>query len=148
LDYAEKSPQPRAQKWLASLYNNLGWTYHDLKQYDRALELFQKALTWREQQGDPTTIRIARWCVGRTLRSLNRVDEALAIQRALRNELQETGGKDGYVQEELGECLLLQGSAEAQEHFALAYQILSQDPWLSENEPVRLERLKILGQAR
>ncbi len=148
LDYAEKSVQPRARKWLGSLYNNIGWTYHDLKQYDRALEIFQKALTFREQQSDPASIRIARWCIARTLRSLNRIDEALVIQRALEKEWAEIGGKDGYVQEELGECLLIKGDSEAAQHFARAYQMLSQDTWLVENEPTRLERLKTLGEIK
>ncbi len=147
LAYAEKSQQPRGQKWLGSLYNNIGWTYHDdMKQYERALEIFQKALAWREANGSPAnTIRIARWCVARTLRSLNRIDEALAMQRDLLKVAEAAGEKAGYTHEELGELLLIQGSDEAREHFALAYQDLSQDLWLAENEPERLARLKKLG---
>jgi tetratricopeptide (TPR) repeat protein len=146
LDYAEKSQQPRGQKWLGSLYNNIGWKLHDMGQHERALEIFQKAVIWREANGSPAnTIRIARWCVARTLRSLNRIDEALAMQRDLLKEAESTGGKDGYTHEELGELLLMKGSDEAQQHFALAYQALSQDPWLAENEPERLARLKKLG---
>jgi tetratricopeptide (TPR) repeat protein len=145
LEYAEKSQQPRAQKWLGSLYNNIGWTYHDMGQYERALDIFQKALVWQEGNGKPNTIRIARWCIGRVLRSLKRIDEALAIQQALLKELQDSGGTDGYVQEELGELLLIQGSDEAQTHLAQAYRILAQDAWLVENESARLERLKTLG---
>jgi ADP-ribose pyrophosphatase YjhB (NUDIX family) len=34
---AEQSKDPKAQKWLGALYNNLGWTYHDQKDYDKAL---------------------------------------------------------------------------------------------------------------
>ena len=29
LAIAEKSKEPKAQNWLGSLYNNMGWTYHD-----------------------------------------------------------------------------------------------------------------------
>ncbi len=43
------------------------------------LSVFQKALDYREKQGKADTIRIAKWCIGRTLRSLNRIDEALTF---------------------------------------------------------------------
>jgi hypothetical protein len=53
---------------------------------------------------------------------------------------------DGYVQEELGECLLSLGrEAEAKAHFAAAYGNLSRDEWLKRDEPDRLERLRRLG---
>lgn len=146
LAMAESSTQPRARKWLGSLYNNIGWTYHDMKEYEKALDIFQKALAWREQAGDPATIRIAKWCVGRTLRSLNRIPEALKIQETLLAEQQQAGSNDGYVYEELGECLLALGQSDtAQPHFAHAYAELSQDAWLVVNESARLERLKKLG---
>ena len=146
LDMAESSSQPRAHKWLGSLYNNIGWTYHDMQQYERALEIFEKALAWREQAGDPGTTRIAKWCVGRTLRSLGLVQEAMNIQEALLVEHQQAGSKDGYVYEELGECLLTLGQPNnARPYFARAYAELSQDVWLVANESARLERLKQLG---
>ena len=79
VELAEKSNDERAQHWLGSLYNNIGWTYHNAGDYTTALNIFQKALAFREQQGELKPLLIARWCVGRTLRSLNRIDEALAI---------------------------------------------------------------------
>lgn len=143
---AESSTDPRARKWLGSLYNNIGWTYHDRGEFDTALELFQKALAERETEGKKGDVRVARWCVARCLRSLGRVDEALAAQRALYDEFQAEGGMDGYVVEELGECLLaLDRDAEAKPYFARAYRELSQDPWLREGEPERLARLARLG---
>jgi len=146
LHLAETSSQPRARQWLGSLYNNIGWTYHDMGQYDVALDIFQKALRQRETDGDAGTIRIARWCVARTLRSLGRVEEALAMQRALLEEATAAGEQAGYTYEELGECLLLlDRRAEAAPYFALAYEILSHDPWLTQNEPERLNRLKDLS---
>jgi tetratricopeptide (TPR) repeat protein len=146
MEVAEASSDPRARNWLGSLYNNTGWTYHDMERYDRALKLFEKALDFRESQGNQTTIRIARWCIARCYRSVERIDEALALQQALAEEYAATGDKDGYVQEELGECLLLlEREEEARPHFARAYAILSQDPWLQANEPERLQRLKQLS---
>ncbi|MFN8373350.1 MAG: tetratricopeptide repeat protein [Anaerolineae bacterium] len=139
---AERSAEPRTQKWLGSLYNNIGWTYHDLGQYEQALDIFQKALAVRTAQGQQRETEIAQWCVGRVLRSLKRIDEALAIQLRLK----ETAASDGYVEEEIGECLLLQGKPDdARPYFAAAYAKLSEDVWLTANEPARLERLRKLG---
>lgn len=145
LKLAESSNQPDAQKWLGSLYNNIGWTYHDSGEYEKALEIFQKALQWREQKGDAQTIFIARWCIGRTLRSLGRLDEALNIQRELLKEIEAGAPSDGYVYEELGELLLLKNDPEAPRYFQLAYHQLAGDAWFAANEPARLERLKTLG---
>lgn len=140
LELAEASSDPRARKWLGSLYNNIGWTYHDLGQYEQALNMFEKALAWRETQGKEKETRIAKWCIARVLRSLNRIPEALAILRELEPFA------DGYTYEELGECLLLQGKQdEAQSYFARAHEILSQDEWLVANEAPRLERLRELA---
>jgi tetratricopeptide (TPR) repeat protein len=146
IELAEKSSDPRARKWLGSLLNNLGWTYHDGGQYETALDTFQKALKWREEQGDAETTRIARWCVARALRSLKRIEEAHTTQAALVKEYDEAGEKSGYVYEELAECLHALGRTdEAQPYFALAYTELLKDTWLEKNEAPRLQRLKALG---
>lgn len=146
LAMAEKSSDARARNWRGSLYNNIGWTYHDDGRYEQALELFTKALEWQKEKGKPGPIRIARWSVARALRSLKRTDEALAIQRQLLAENEEAGETDGYVFEELGECLLVLGrEEEAKKYFALAYDELSKDEWLKQNEAERLARLRQLG---
>ena len=91
---------------------------------------------------------MARWCVGRGLRSLERTDEALAIQQELLAEYEADGQKDGYVFEELAECLLVIGRRkEAQKYFARAYAELSQDAWLVKNEADRISRLRRLAEA-
>jgi tetratricopeptide (TPR) repeat protein len=143
---AQSSADGRARGWLGSLYNNLGWTQHDRGEYPAALATFEKALALREQQGKAGPIRIARWSVARALRSLARLDEALAMQRALLAELDAAGEQDGFVHEELGECLLALGRArEARPQFARAYSLLAADPWFAEREPARLARLRRLG---
>jgi len=53
LALAEDSQDERARKWKGSLYNNIGWTYFDQRQYEDALAMFEKALEFREEQGDP-----------------------------------------------------------------------------------------------
>lgn len=147
IELAEKSANPRARNWLGSLYNNTGWSYHDLKQYDKALEMFQKGLKFRQEKNDEEGTRIAKWTIARTYRSLGRIDEALQMQMELEKEFEEKGiQQDGYVFEEIGECLLLlEKKDQARGYFKLAYDLLSKDPWLVANEPERLERLKELA---
>jgi tetratricopeptide (TPR) repeat protein len=146
IQMAESSSQAKARDWLASLYNNTGWSYHGMGEYESALEMFEKAEAARRLQGRVNEIRIAQWCVARALRSLNRVEEALAKQHALRAEFEAEGEDDGFVYEEIAECLLtLNRGEEAHPYFAMAHKLLSQDSWLAEKEPERLARLKDLG---
>lgn len=148
LALAEQTTNIRAKKWIGSLYNNIGWTYHDAGDYAQALEYFQKALAARQTEGISDKIRVARWTVARAQRSLGQVETALATQRELLKEFTDIGETDGYVYEELGECLLALGQAvEARQFFARAYAELSKDLWLPESEPARLQRLKELGDA-
>lgn len=149
LDYAEHATEERARQWLASLYNNIGWTYFELQEYAKALEIFEKALLFREQHGTALQIRIAKWCRAKALRVLGRVEEALAIQQALLRENEAANAPDGYNYEELAECLLaLNQPEQARPYFAQAYAVLSQDSWLMEHESARLERLKTLGETK
>lgn len=146
LDTARKSGDERTRGWRGSLLNNLAWTYHDLGQFPRALALFEETVTIRQAQGKPEPLRIARWSVARCKRSLGRIDEALKEQQALAEELHQNGGSDGYVSEELGECLWALGrQEEARPHLRRAYVVLSEDPWLRENEAARLDRMSGLA---
>lgn len=142
LELAISSDQPAANKWKGSLMNNMGWSHHEAGNFERAMELFEQALELRIEQGKPDKIRIARWCIARCFRSLGKHDVALSIQRSLEKDPH----ADGYVFEELAECLLAQGhESEAKPNFAKAYEMLSLDPWFVANESDRLGRLKNLG---
>jgi hypothetical protein len=78
---------------------------------------------------------------------LGRLEEALSRQMALKQEYDAVEGGDGYVFEEIGECLLaLARDVDAPPYFRKAYDLLSQDTWLSANEPERLARLKNLAE--
>ena len=146
IQLAESSGQEKARNWLGSLYNNMGWSYHDMGDHESALQIFEKAEAFRRSKGSAREIRIAIWCVARTLRSLNRVEEALSKQMALKAEFESAGETDGYVFEEIGECLfVLNREEEARPYFAKAYEVLSQDEFLVEQEPERIQRLKGLG---
>ncbi len=148
MNLAEKSLDKRARGWLGSLYNNIGWTYHGMQEFDKAMVVFQKALSWRKAHDQLIETQIAKWCVARTHRSLGAVDKALAMQYELEKEmLAAEQDEDGYVSEEIAECLtLLDKSEEAAPYFLKAWTILSQDIWLKQNELERLDRLKTLGE--
>lgn len=141
---AEKSADPKAQNWLGSLYNNIGWAYYDKREFTKALEVFERDLKWFEGRKRDEQARIARYSIGKTLRALGRLDEALATQRAI-----EKLSPDGCVYEEIAECLLASKRRnEARPYFAQAYELLSKDEWLVTSEPKRVERLKQLAEPR
>ena len=146
LEYAQSSNDPAARRWLATLQNNIGWTYHAMGDYAAALTVFEDALRLRQEQAKPGPIRIARWCIAKMHRLLGRAAEALPEQESLLGECERARQPDGYVHEELAECLLALGRAkQAASHFARAYELLANDPSFPPEETIRLARLKELG---
>ncbi len=147
LALAGTSPDPAARRWRGSLWNNVGWARFEAGEYEQALAAFQTALSARREQGRPKETRIAEWCVARAQRALGRTEEALAIQLRLADEVAAAGdAEDGYLSEEIGECLLELGRAdEARPAFARAAELLGADGWLAEHEPERIARLREIG---
>jgi tetratricopeptide (TPR) repeat protein len=144
---AEETSDDYARGWLGSLYNNIGWTYFAMNQFDKALNMFEKYVKFETERKSKKGLGIARWCVAKTLRMLNRTDEALERQLELKKWWEDAGlEEDGYIYEEIGECLLvLNKPNESKEYFKRAYVVLSKDIWLERNEKDRLERLNKLG---
>jgi tetratricopeptide (TPR) repeat protein len=98
MDLAEKTTDEHAKRWLGPLYNNTGWSYHDLGQYEKALDLFEKSLAFRQERQDANGTRIAKWTIARAYRSLGRLDEALEMQETLAEEREAEGLEpSGYV---------------------------------------------------
>ncbi len=146
IQIAEETTDERAKGWLGPLYNNTGWTYHTAGEYERALELFERCHAYHVAKENAEQTRIARWTVGRCLRSLGRVEEAYAIQVEVLAAREASGTPAGYVHEELGECLLLLDRAdEAPAHFAKAWEVLETNDWMKTDEPERYERLRKLA---
>src|SRR5438105_6711969 len=145
LDLAEKSADARANKTKGLLYSNIGWNHFERKEYQEALFMFQKALQFTDQLGDPLKTRTAKWSVAKVLRVIEHTEEALDMQRKLFEEYHGEGKRNGYVYEEIAECLLVMGQAEeAEGWFAAAYAELSKDPRIARDQN-RLNRLKALG---
>lgn len=144
LDYAEKSP--KASRWLGSLYNNIGWAQVENGKLEEALELFKRALEFRKLQGTPNSVFIAKWSVAKVLRLMGQVDESFAIQMELLAETEQNSEPDGYVYEEVAECLLLlKRSEEARQYFSFCYDRLILDNFLATKDPERIERIKELA---
>ena len=95
----EASDDPQVRRWLGSILNNLGWDLHDSGHPDEALAVFLRAVEVRAEADDHSAWLVARWCVGRTLRTLGRYDEALALMRELAAD--PVGADDDYVHEEI-----------------------------------------------
>jgi len=148
LDLASTSTMPSARKWRKSLHNNIGWTYFGMGDFDTAKLQFEKSRECGEENGDAEAERIARWCIAKTLRVQGHVEDALEMQLAQKAELEKDGREGGFVFEELAECLNALGRIEeAKPYFVKAFEALSQDPWIAEGEPDRIERLKDLAGA-
>ena len=147
LAMAEASSDPVARGWAGSLYNNLGWTYHDRGDHAQALDMFARCRAVNEAAGRTDRANIARWSMAKMYRFLGRIDEALAVHYELLNQPGYRGtASEGYANEEIAECLLSQGEAdEARGHFARAWALLHTDPWLQRDEAPRLQRLHDLG---
>ncbi|MEC0242889.1 hypothetical protein P4H66_24050 [Paenibacillus dokdonensis] len=144
LAHAEEKPE--ASRWLGSLYNNIGWAKVDAGELDDALDLFERAYAFRKLQGNPVSIFIAKWSIAKVLRLMNQVEKALEIQQELLLETDQSVEPDGYVYEEMAECLLsLHREEESKPHFSRAYELLSQDSWLTDHEAERIARLKELA---
>ena len=101
LEVAGRSSDPAARDWDASLLNNIGMVHADAGDWPAALTSFEQALVARERIGREDETRVARWMVAWALRHLGRTAEALAMQRALRADLDAAGLADPYVDEEL-----------------------------------------------
>ena len=143
ISLAETSKDQRARYWLGALHNNLGWDYHDRKRYSTALKMFQKSLEYYSLYGKPGQTTFANWAVARAKRSLGDLEGAMKIQLKLEAQNQASGGKDGYVFEELGEILMAKKEpARARHYFRLAYLEFVKSKWFRENEGKRLDRIK------
>lgn len=149
IQIAEDSPQANAKRWLGSLYASLGWKLFDLRQHEKALETFQKSLSYFKAKGTDREVFVAQWSIGKLLRKMNRTEEALTLQKSLLSELGISGATDGRLYEEIAECLhTLNKTADAQLYFELAHKELSSEQWVSDNQPLKLKRLKDLGKVR
>ena len=101
LALARGSADAKARALIPAMLNNSAWDLHDLGRYAEALPVFEEALTEWTARNRPQQIRFAKWSVARCLRSLNRYQEALDLQRALEKEYAAAGESTRDVQDEI-----------------------------------------------
>jgi tetratricopeptide (TPR) repeat protein len=138
LSLARKASNEKTRYWIGPIANNLGWTYMELGQPEKAVASFREALACRLAQKDQTPIRRARYALGCALRSSRQLDEAGVVL----NEALEMGGSIGFIEEELAECLFLLGKTEQSKLlYQTAYDKLRTNTDLGKRAPERLSRL-------
>jgi len=144
---AQQSKQERARAWLATMYQNQGYTRQQRGEYDLAMGLFEKMLAFCNEQKNVKRALIAKWFIGQTLRKSGETEKALEAQLAVLAEYEAAGEVEaGYTSEEIGECLwALDRKDEAKGYYKTAYEKLSKDDWLVEHEPDRVKKLKERG---
>ncbi|BBM81857.1 tetratricopeptide repeat protein [Candidatus Uabimicrobium amorphum] len=145
LELAENTCDERAKNWCGSLYNNIGWAYFETKDYEKALTIFRKTKDWYAAKNDENYTLIAEWSIGKVLRMQNKISQALEVQHKLEKIYLEKQQDEGYVCEELAECYLQQQNPKYKDYAQRAYDELSKDVWLQNNEASRLQRLKELA---
>ena len=95
------SELPRAIRWRASLANNMGSTERERGSLDAAAQHFDAALRAHQTSGTPLQVRIAWWQVANVKRLQGKLDDALAIQQRLEQEMLAAKEPDEYVYQEL-----------------------------------------------
>ncbi|MFQ5868551.1 MAG: tetratricopeptide repeat protein [Candidatus Zixiibacteriota bacterium] len=107
--------------WLGPLWNNLGWTYDEMGQFQESLEALTKAREYHYKVGDEHAKLVADWSVGHAYRKLGELDAALewlrpvlarAEKRYAADRNPDTAEWVGHSCKELGEIAVAQGKLE------------------------------------
>ena len=95
------STQAAAQRWQASVRNNLGYALQQQGRHDQALAQYQQALALRRTAGNAQNTLVAGYMVAYSLRLQGRSEEALVMQQQLLRDSEALGAADPYVLDEL-----------------------------------------------
>ncbi|NUS21519.1 MAG: tetratricopeptide repeat protein [Mesorhizobium sp.] len=137
---------PEAEIWRGPLLNNLGWSYFDAGRFADALAIFEQAVEQRRSAGEKRELLIALYAVIRTLRALNRLEEARRLAKETADAATVDGGQAPYVLEELAECRALLGDMDgARDSARKALAVLEHDQAFVSGEARRLARLRQLA---
>ena len=149
LTEAETTTIADSKLWLPFLYIMNGWSLFDTRQFDRALEYFQKALEQPHLPQQRMQTQSIKWSIARTKRALGHFDEALDILNDVRLEFEAIGESNGFVYLEFAENLRQQQKEpDARPYFEMAYNILSKNLWFTDNKETELARMKELYKKR
>jgi len=115
--------------WLGPLWNNLGATFEQIKDYAGALDAYQHARMYHHQHGTDRQQRIADWAVGHAHRLVGDSDEAARWLAPLLLHFESAADTEftGLTHRELGELDLARGDrVAAREHFTGALSLLKE----------------------
>ena len=137
---------PQAAFWRAALLNNLGCSYFDAGRFAEALAIFEQAVELRRSADQKRELRIARYAVIRTLRALDRLEEARRLAEETAGAAAADGKQAPFVQEELAECCARLGDMDrARDSARQALAVLEHDQAFVDSQSHRLARLRELA---
>lgn len=149
IEVAEASSQKIAKRWLPHLYISLGWKWHELRQFELALAAFEKVAPLPNDTVSPRANFIAKWSIGRVLRSMNHAEKALDLQTKLLPKALEINFMKGRVWEEIAENLtILKRKEDAEEYFRLTYEFFADETNPPDELPLKTGRWKSLGKVK
>jgi tetratricopeptide (TPR) repeat protein len=145
LDLAET--QEGARYWVGPLLNNLGWEYFEAGDLELALDAFERALAARlSDPENSSAIALARYGVGKTMRTLGRAEEAIPLLEQAVAWAAAESAPDGWFHEELAlEYADVDRFEEAREQALLAIRLLEADDPAFADDLERSERLESLA---
>lgn len=148
IDAAEKG---NLEGWLAPLWNNLGWAYDDIGEYEKSLKALEKARVYHYKMGKELPMLIADWSVGHALRMTGQIDSAETVLRHVQRWAFIRKGEEkspenaewvGFANLELAEIALIKGDKDsAKGLFKSAYSNLYQAK-MNEWDPKKLEEIQ------
>ena len=99
------------ESWLGPLWNNLGGTYYELKQFDSALSCYLKAREYHWRHSGEEAKLLADYHVGMAYRYLGQFDQAAKWLRPVLAWAERLGNRSvtGQALEELGEIEIAAG---------------------------------------
>jgi tetratricopeptide (TPR) repeat protein len=137
---------PDQERWLNALYNNLGDCYIGMGDYTNAIPIYQKLAELQRKLSGEADMYTQK-DEARAWRLSGNPDNSLAIIEPIYTKLATDNQTDGWIEEEYAEALHAKGkSADAKPHFVKAYELLSQDTWVLQNDPKKIERLKAMSE--
>jgi len=131
--------------WMRPLLNNMGWDYVNYRQFEKAHNIFKMGLAFNQKIENIYGIYWSKLSIGRALRGLHKLGEALNMQLGLLN----SESDDPYLFEEIAEIYLaLNNHGQAKVFFFKAYQRFSKDSWFRAHEPKRFARIQCFALGR
>lgn len=135
-----------SRSWLHALYNNIGESYLQTKEYRTAASYFHKLAELQKENGGEADMYTLK-DEAKAIRLSGNPNEALALIEPIYDKLISEKQDDGWIREEMAENYYALGKkAEAKPHFVKAYELLSKEEFSIQNEQDKLKHLKKMAE--